>query len=68
MDFVNKLAPGASEGILPSSREVFEKKRVETPKGIVFGHFWKIVELNSDMLEPSLFSEIDNWSLKCAQS
>ena len=47
----------------PSS-QVFEKEKgVETTKNSVFDHFWKIVELNTDVLEPSLLSEIDKWSL-----
>ena len=41
----------------------FQEKEIETPKNSVFGHFWKIVELNTDVLEPSLLSEIDNWFL-----
>ena len=40
-----------------------KKKGVEAPTNSVFDHFWKIVELNTDALEPSLLSEIDNWSL-----
>ena len=35
----------------------------QTIKNIVFGHFWKILDLNTDVLEPSLLSDIDNWSL-----
>ena len=65
---------GLSEGILstehqsrfknfPSHQDGFQKKRVENPKNSVFGHFWKIVELNTNVLEPSLLSEINNWSL-----
>ena len=71
MGFANKIAPGVFEGILRTehefknflSRQVFEKKRGLTLKNSVFGHFWKIVELNTDMLEPSLLSGIGNWSL-----
>ena len=41
MGFANKMAPGISKGIFRTqaqinnfpSRQVFEKKRVETPKG-----------------------------------
>ena len=40
-----------------------ESKGVETPKNSILGHFWKIIELNTDMLEPLLLSEINNWSL-----
>ena len=29
----------------------------------VFDHFWKIVKLSTDVLETSILSEIDNWSL-----
>ena len=50
-------------GFKNPSRQICEKKEVKVPKNSVFGHFWKIVELNTDMVEPSLFSEIDNWSL-----
>ena len=67
------MALGVSEGILRTkhesrfknfpSRQVFEKKGDETPKNSVFGHFWKIVKLNTDVLEPSILSELDNWSL-----
>ena len=68
------MAPGISEGILPTEHKseikpgnhhvMFSRKRgVETPKSSVFGNFWKIVELNPDVLEPLLLSEIDNWSL-----
>ena len=45
------------------SRQIFEKKGIETLKNSVCAHFWKIVELNTDVLEPSLVSEIDNWFL-----
>ena len=70
MGFANEMAPGVSEGILRAEHEsqnytssqVFEKK-FQTAKNSVFDHFWKIVELNTDVLEPSLLSEIDNWSL-----
>ena len=75
MDFfcANKMASGVFEDIWRAkheygfknfpSRQVFEKKGVENPKNSVFGHFWNIVELNTDVLEPSLLLEIDNWSL-----
>ena len=49
MSFANKIAPGVSERF--PSREVFEKIGVKTPKKSVFSHFWKIVELNADVLE-----------------
>jgi len=41
----------------------FRKKGVETPKNSVFGHFWKIVKLNADMLQTSLISEIKGWTM-----
>ena len=72
MSFANKMAPGVSEDILPvehesfkkfPSHQVFEKKEGETAKNSVFGHFWKFVELNTGVLEPSLLSEINIWSL-----
>ena len=37
-----------------------QKKGVEIPKNSVFDQFRKIVELTTDVLEPSLLSEIDN--------
>ena len=43
-----------------TSGQVFTKKGVETPKNSVFDNFCKIVELNTEVLEPSLLSEIDN--------
>ena len=58
MVFANKMTPGVSESI--PSRQIFEKKGVERSKNSVFGHFSKIVELNTDMLKPTLLSEIDN--------
>ena len=59
--FANKITPGVSEGIfLLLSFQVFEKKGVETPKNSVFGYFCKIVELNTNVLETSLLSEINN--------
>ena len=58
MDLSNKTAPGVSEGILhaeqESSDQVFEKKGVETSKINVFSHFWKIVDINTYVPEPSL--------------
>ena len=51
MGFANKVVPGVSEGF--SSRQVFEKNRVENPKNCD-------LELNTDVLETSLLSEIDN--------
>ena len=74
MGFSNKMAPAVFEGILWAKRKS-EFKNV--PLRLVFekkaGHFWKIVELNTDVLESSLLSEVDNWlsidcSLKWAQS
>ena len=41
------------------SRQVFEKKGVETPKNSVFGHFSKIVEQNPNVLRSSLLSVIE---------
>ena len=54
------MTPDVSEGILRalSSRQVFVIKRVENSKNSVFGHFLKIVKLTTDVLEPSLLSEI----------
>ena len=66
MGFVIKMAPGVTEGILRSShenfpsRQVFKKKRVENPKNSIFVHICKIVVLNTDLLKPSLLSEINN--------
>ena len=59
MGIASKMVPGVSEGILHTEHEschqVFKKKGVDTPpKNCVFGHFSKIVELNTDVLEPSL--------------
>ena len=67
------MARGVSEVILRAvhesgDRQLFENREVETLKNSVFVHFWKIVELNTDVLEPSLLSEIDICSLKGAQS
>ena len=45
------------------SRQVFEKKAVGIQKTSVFGHFWKIVELNTDGQQQSLLSGISNWFL-----
>ena len=42
------------------SRQVFEIKIEPSPKNSVFGHFWKIVELNTDVLVALLLLEIDN--------
>ena len=56
------MAADVSEGILLAgfkncpSRQVFEKKTVETPKNCVSDHFRKIVNLNTNVLKPSLFS------------
>ena len=44
-------------------RQVFGEKGVEISKNKVFAHFLKIGELNTDLVEPLLLSEIDNWSL-----
>ena len=59
-----------SEGILRAEHEsdfqslqVFKNKGVETPKNSVYHHFWQIVELNTDLLEPTLLSKTDNRSL-----
>ena len=67
MSFANKMAPGVSEWICHAehesgcknfpSRHVFEKIGVATPKNGVFSHFWKIVELNHDVLQVSLILE-----------
>ena len=63
----NKMAPGVSEGLFHAEtfdHVRFSRKRELKPLNIpFFGHFWKIVELNTDVLEPSLLSEIDNWCL-----
>ena len=54
------MAPDDFESILPD----FRKKGLKPPKNSVFFcHFWKIIELNTDVLEPLLSSDIDNWSL-----
>ena len=70
MGIANKMALDVSENILRAehisdflSSKVFEKKGVEPLKNSVFGHFWKLIELNTDVLGPSLLSEIDNWFL-----
>ena len=42
------------------SRQVYEIKIEPSPKNSVFGHFWKIVELNTDVLVALLLLEIDN--------
>ena len=63
MGFINKMAPGLSEGILNMNLGLktfhqvrFSRKKViEIPKSSVYSHFLKIV----DMLESSLLSEID---------
>ena len=47
MDFANKMAPGVLEDMFRDenafknfpSRQVFQKKQVETPNNSVFGHF-----------------------------
>ena len=58
MGFAIKMVPGVSEGILRAehksvkifpTRQAFEKRRLKT---------LKIVELNTDVLEPMLLSEI----------
>ena len=73
MGFANKMASGISGDILRAEDEsgfknfnhvsVSRKKGDETSKNSVFNYFWKIVELNIDVPEPSLLSEIDNWPL-----
>ena len=57
--------PGVSEGESKTFHHVrLSRKRELKPLKIAnFFHFWKIVQLNTDVLEPSLLSEIDNWSL-----
>ena len=52
----NRMALGVIELIF----QVFEKKEVKTLRNSVFGHFWKIVELSTDVLKPSVLSEIGN--------
>ena len=53
MSFANKMAPGVSEGFKNfPSRQIFEKNEVEIPKNNVFDHFWIILELNTNVLEP----------------
>ena len=65
------MAPGVSEGILSADHQSLKskifhhvrfsrKKGDETPKTSVFGHFGKIVELNTKVLGPSLLSDIEN--------
>ena len=54
--FANKIPSDVSECILLSITSGFRENSV-------IGHFCKIVELNTDVLEPSLLSEIANWSL-----
>ena len=55
---------GCLRSILRAEPEKFPIKRkkgkVDTRKNSVFGHFLKMVELNTDLLEPSLLSEINN--------
>ena len=46
------MVSGVSEGISAAEHQNIKYN--------VFGLFWKIIELNIDMLEPSLLSEIDN--------
>ena len=49
--FAYKMASGVSEGILRAenvpSRQVFEKKGVETLKNRVFGHFWLLLKTDN---------------------
>ena len=66
------MAPSVSEWIFRVEHEsgfenfpshhVFEKIGVEPPKNGVFSHLWKIVELNHDLLQTSLISEIKGWN------
>ena len=70
MGFVKKMAPAASEGILRTKHEcgfklnyICEEKGLQTLKISFFPIFEKILEINTEVLEPSILSEIDNWSL-----
>ena len=69
LGFANMMAPGEKHFVcwtriwvqnllIPLS---FREKRLKRLKNIIFGNFWKIVELNTGVLEPLLLSEIDNW-------
>ena len=69
MGFANNMALGVSEGIFRAEHESktflhvrFWEKAVENPNNSIFLHFCKIVELNIDVLEPLLLSEIDKWA------
>ena len=68
MGYANKMVPGVSEHAEHEScHQVFKKKEVDTSaKNSIFGYFSKIVELNTDVLESSLWSVIDNCSLTIA--
>ena len=64
------MAPGIPEDIfarwtriMVQKRQIFEKKKIETTKDCVLGHIWTIVELNTDVLESLLSSEIDDYLL-----
>ena len=59
------MAPGVSEGILHAeqgSRQVFEETGFETPEKIFLAIFEKFWKLNVDVIEPSLLSEISQFS------
>ena len=60
MGFANKMAPSVAELSITSG---FRKKELKPIKIPFLVSFKKIVELNTDVLEPSLLSQIDNWSL-----
>ena len=72
MSFANKIEPSVSEWIFRDKHEnafknfpschVFEKIGVATLKNGVFSHFWKIIELNQDVQQTSLISEIKGWN------
>ena len=58
MGFTNTMAPGVFEGILLSEHEkTFHHGRFSRKRA---SNSLKIAELNTDVLEPSLLSEIDN--------
>ena len=59
MGFANKMVPGIPEGILCAEPEpktfhhvrFSEKKGFGTSKSTVFGYFWKIAKLSTDVLD-----------------
>ena len=65
MGFANNMSSGFTKVFFESgfknfpSRQIFGKKGVK-PLKCVCDHFWKIIELNSEMLEPSLLPETGN--------